>query len=292
MAVSTGYRILKQPAPVAVAAFLRNTVGGQHFPAIIERSGAPLTVLTDLLSSLSKDDYRTVHDKATEHLHRHPLDRGLLICLAAALAGLEEHEKADDVTCQLRQASPGDDLSVAVLSLVKLQIFLLKGDRDRFYAECNVLLSLELSASKKVEFLDLLACVPLYREISSHGLCTALELAEFSARKALGLAPGRLTLKGTLGALVVEQGDLRQAEPLLRECYNRSSANTDLGICSYYLAVIAESKSEINTAAKLARESVHLCPLPWLRRKSTALLQRLEPHRETELGPINVKVVK
>jgi hypothetical protein len=152
----------------------------------------------------------------------------------------------------------------------RLQAILLQND-GRMETELNTALRQLVSDQSKINLLDQLACIPLIQN-RPH----LYPAAETCIRKALEIAPGTLTLQGTLGSVLIEQGNFTEGEPLVRECYNRSSALHDRGICSYYLALIAAQNSDPKTARKLAAQSIALYPEPWLVAKAKPLLARIK----------------
>ena len=87
-------------------------------------------------------------------------------------------------------------------------------------------------------------------------LAEAKQLTETAVQR----IPDAITLKGTLGALCFELGDLEQAETLLRYVYTTSTAPLDRGITAAYLAVFALKAQRNNEACEFviaARE--HAC---------------------------------
>src|SRR5581483_10952227 len=102
--------------------------------------------------------------------------------------------------------------------------------------------------TERIQFIDQLACASLREEQPRF-----LSQVEGWTRAALELAPGTLTLKGTLGGVLVEQGRCAEAEPLLRDCHDRSTALPDQGITAYYLGVIAQQAGRQKQARDLMR---------------------------------------
>jgi len=119
----------------------------------------------------------------------------------------------------------------------------------------------------KLRVLDALACHFLYKPSSPW-----LNLAEKLARLGLEIVPGTLTLKGTLGAILTEQGKFAEAEPLLRECLERSPGQHDQGISSVYLGFIRLREGKTEEGKRLVEHGTILYPEPWLVAKANAKL--------------------
>jgi tetratricopeptide (TPR) repeat protein len=128
-------------------------------------------------------------------------------------------------------------------------------------------LSSGASIAEKINVLDAIASATLMMENPS-----ALNEAERWARKALELAPGVLTIKGTLGSILSELNRDTEAEPLLEECYRRSPQPHDQGIAALYLGLIRHRRGEIKDAKKLIDRSVILHPEDWVIKRSGKIL--------------------
>jgi hypothetical protein len=101
-----------------------------------------------------------------------------------------------------------------------------------------------------------------------------LKQAEKAARLGLETVPGTLTLKGTLGAILTEQNRFEEAEPMLRECLERSPAQHDQGISSVYLGIIKLRQGQTEEGKRLIRHGTTLYPQAWLVAKAGAALSR------------------
>ena len=88
--------------------------------------------------------------------------------------------------------------------------------------------------------------------------------AERWIRRALELQPANLTLRGTLGSLLVELEQWDEGERVLREVYANSEGDVDRGICSFYLALVARQRGDLRNAARLAKRARTIYPAPWL----------------------------
>ena len=262
-------RTLERPLNARSATQLPRQLVGYGLQEFIARS-IPVGVSPDLSPGLIMADPAVLHTKVTNLLQKYPNNPGLLFYRGIALTALGKQEEAHAIWEQLQPSSEEDSRLRAAFLTLKLHALILLAEPDSFAACFDILVSLPIPDSQKLLHLDALACAPLYNEITAEKLPAALELGEVCARKALDLAPGRLTLKGTLGGLLVERGDLDQAEPLLRACYEGSSAIHDQGICAFYLAAIASQKGEKSMARILLQRSTHLYAAAWLARKVTA----------------------
>jgi uncharacterized protein HemY len=143
--------------------------------------------------------------------------------------------------------------------LVRLRALLRRGCLDSVTADAMDWCSSNLPVASKLVLLDGIACEILYRERRDF-----LPSAESWARTALALSPTELSLKGTLGSILVELGRHDEAEPLLRETYEQSVSPTDQRICAFYLAVIAKGRKQPEHARKLATEAKEALDQPWL----------------------------
>src|SRR3954467_10605797 len=88
----------------------------------------------------------------------------------------------------------------------------------------------------------------------------------------LDIAPGTLTLKGTLGSILVEQGNYAEGEPLLRDCLDRSLASHDRAIASFYLGLLQLRKGNAEQGKRLMKRGMNMHPEPWLITKGNKLL--------------------
>jgi tetratricopeptide (TPR) repeat protein len=154
------------------------------------------------------------------------------------------------------------------LVLLKLEYIVSQNDIARAEKVCLNWVNQAATTEEKVRILDGLASQILYKPASSF-----LDNAERLARQALELAPGFLTLKGTLGGILVEQGRFAEAEPLLRECLERSPALHDQGICAFYLGIAKLGAGDRSEAKRLIKRGMVLHPEPWLMAKAEAKLK-------------------
>ena len=240
-------------------------------------SKASPEALATIQSHFLAGEFQSAHLTAADLLHQHPGDCALLWMQFDALALLNQPAAAeaasDRLLAQLIAGDPSLPNKPGLYFTVvgkRLQAIMLQNE-GRFEIECIAALNLLVSDQHKIRLLDQLACIPLFQGISH-----LYHLSEFCIRKALEIAPGTLTIQGTLGGLLAEQGRFSEAEPHLRACYDRSAALNDRGISSYYLALLAHHQGDRPTARKLAKQSIALYPEPWLTAKANTLVTRIE----------------
>lgn len=224
--------------------------------------------------SLQGDFQSALHLNA-QLLEQHPQDTLLIWTQADLLLAANEAAAAERACDRLlselaaRDPSRLEQPGIYFDAVTKrLHAIMLQND-GRFENECNNALQQLVSDQSKITLLDQLACIPLFQELAH-----LYPLSEFCIRKAIELGPALLTLRGTLGGLLAERGHFAEAEPHLRACYDGSAALHDRGICSYYLALLAENQGDRARARKLARDSIALHPELWLKQKAERLLAR------------------
>ena len=228
-------------------------------------------------SHLATADNEAALQFIAELLTEHPNDLFLLWTRADLLLDSNQHVAAESAFTRLLTELGGTNPSLSNFTNIyfyaltsRLRAILLQND-GRFETELTFTLLLIVPDQSKIAMLDQLACIPLTQS-KPH----LYPIAEKCIRKALQIAPDSLTLKGTLGSLLIEQNNFTDGEPLVRDCYNRSSALHDRGICSYYLALIAAKNADSKATRKLANQAIALHPEPWLTAKANALLHRLD----------------
>jgi Peptidase family M50 len=154
------------------------------------------------------------------------------------------------------------------LLLVKVQCHFSLQQADKAEALCDEYAQSGISKEQKLKLIDGAACFILYQPASPF-----LKHAERLVRAGLEIAPGTLTLKGTLGALLVEQGNYTEAEPLLADCLERSPALHDRGIATFYLGMIKLRAGEAKDGKRLIKRGMNMYPEPWIVVKGQALLK-------------------
>jgi tetratricopeptide (TPR) repeat protein len=153
------------------------------------------------------------------------------------------------------------------LLMIKLQCILSTQEIERAEAVCLDFLQQDIRKEQKLKVIDGFACQILYQP------SPFLKQAERFARMGLEIAPGTLTLKGTLGSILVEQGNYSEAEPLLVECLDRSPALHDRAIASFYLGMIKVRTGELGQGKRLIKRGMKMYPEAWMVEKGNMLLQ-------------------
>ena len=174
------------------------------------------------------------------------------------------------------------DINSAVyanLLLAKLDCTLKQNDFERAEKTCLDFINHDVAIQQKIRILDGFACRLLYQPSSP-----LLAQAEKFVRLALELAPGTLTLLGTLGGVLAEEGKFAEAEPLLRECLDRSPAMHDQGISSFYLGVVKLGTGNAKEAKRLIKRGMLMYPEPWLLAKAKIKLTKLNDRSQRSVA--------
>ena len=278
--IDFGRRLIKSPLPKRSTPLIVSWLNDlqSRFP-----SGASKTELATIENLLFETDLKSALGMSAQLLKKHPRDCVLLWLQADLLLTLDEGASGESICDRLLTELVANDPSLYyepgiyfVAAGKRLHAIMLQND-GRFEGECAAFLEKVLSPEAKIILLDQLACIPLFQEKPE-----LYHLADFCIRRALEIEPGAITLQGTLGALLAEQGCFAEAEPLLRECYERSSGTSDRGIASYYLALLAERSGDYSGASKLAKQAATLYPERWLVRKANALFDQIDSCRRVE----------
>jgi hypothetical protein len=153
------------------------------------------------------------------------------------------------------------------LLLTKLNCLLALNQIEQAEVLCLDYAQRDVSKEQKLKVLDGTASYLLYQSSSAY-----LKQAERVARMGLEIAPGTLTLKGTLGSILVEQGHYAEGEPLLRECLDRSLALHDRAIASFYLGLLQLRNGHAEQGERLMKRGMKMYPEPWLVMKGNKLL--------------------
>jgi tetratricopeptide (TPR) repeat protein len=223
-----------------------------------------------LQQRLRAGDFHSAIDQCEEFLQNDPDDLVVLLYRLCAFVNLGD-PRAETELRELAARIPQRHRSIHT-GILELRIWdaLNRGEVDLLLACLKRLVDSDLPEHKKVSILDAAACKFLYAN-----RCEQWDPAEICARKAAALAPELLTIKGTLGAVLAEKGELAEAEALLSECYHKAVFRHDQGISAYYLARIDEQRGHAPRAREWARLSMELYREPWLITKVEALLKRV-----------------
>jgi len=154
------------------------------------------------------------------------------------------------------------------LLLVKLNCLLGQNQIERMEALCLDYTQQDAGKEQKIKVLDGIASYILYQSSSA-----LLGQGERFARMGLEIAPGTLTLKGTLGSILAEQAKYGEAEQLLLECLERSVALHDRAISTFYLGMIKLRTGKTKEGQRLVKRGMKMYPEPWLVGKGDTLLK-------------------
>lgn len=141
------------------------------------------------------------------------------------------------------------------------------GQVEEARAECAAVLA-QAAPADRVTFLDAFAGLPILHP----GAGELLADAEAWAMEAVALAPGQITLRGTLGSLMIERGREEEGAAILREVLARTESDTDRGIAAFYLGVVAGRRGQRREMEAYRRQASRLCTVPVLRGRMEAEL--------------------
>jgi tetratricopeptide (TPR) repeat protein len=156
--------------------------------------------------------------------------------------------------------------------LIKVDCLLRQDQIDQAEKICVDYVQENVSNEQKLMVLDGCASYILYRSSTAH-----FARAEKLARMGLEIANESLTLKGTLGSLLVEQGDYAKGEALLNECQERSPALQDRAISYFYLGLIKMRTGKAKEGKRLLNCAMKMYPEPWMVAKGKALQKAGRP---------------
>lgn len=86
------------------------------------------------------------------------------------------------------------------------------------------------------------------------------EEAEKHIRRVIQHHPDRITIHGTLGSLLVEQGKIEDGRAILSEVHSKSTSETDRGISAAYLSMLANRDGKMEAATRLRDEARQSLP--------------------------------
>jgi len=180
-----------------------------------------------------------------------------------------DFEQAATLLEELMPAMPDHNSDGYVqLLLIRLNCFLGRSQIEQAEALCLNYIQQDVRKEQKLRVLDGLASFLLYQASPAF-----LKQAERFARMGLELAPGTLTLKGTLGSILVEQGNYAEGEPLLGECLDRSPALHDRAIACFYLGIIKLRNGDVTRGKRLMKRGMRMYPEDWMAAKGNAVLK-------------------
>jgi tetratricopeptide (TPR) repeat protein len=145
----------------------------------------------------------------------------------------------------------------------KLKCAVWQNDIPRANTLCAEYLSGLFPTSDKSDFLDEFASMAVFEEPPGFQ-----NDAKIWIIKALELKPGSPSLNGMYGGILADDGDYSLAEPLLRDCLDRSQDLGDKGIASVYLAMIEARRGNSRKAVKLLRRASFFYPTEWTAKRT------------------------
>ena len=199
-----------------------------------------------------------------EALQKAPQNLTLLMNRAEVL-GLAARWR--DVEMVLASALLQTDLNPATRTILlaeQIKAVLKQDDFERARNMVQSFLDRPPPLPEKLYLLDYLACLPFM-----DGLPGCLSDADRWSAQALELQPENLSLKGTRGSILIEQGKFAEGELLLDEVYAKSEADIDKGIASLFLALAQKHRGDVTAAIRWGKRAKRIYPVPWL-------LQRIE----------------
>lgn len=196
----------------------------------------------------------------------------LLWCKSLLLAESGQWPEAESILESLQALEGLSSTAKTELLTTRLRLVCRQGHHGRARELAEEFLASGHLESEKLCLLDALACVPFL-----DGLPAYLPEADRWSRQALAIQPDSLTLRGTRGAILIEQGRFDEGEHLLQEVLAKSEADIDQGICSFFLALAARQRGDRRTALRLARRAVRIHPVAWLQQRVAREFPELIP---------------
>ncbi len=208
-------------------------------------------------------------DSLNHALLHSPQNLSLLIAKGELLMAAGQFSEAEHHFVAISRQSDLSRGTGVILVQKEIRAVLRQGDLERAQKMTDEYLLGPASAQEKILLLDYLSCLPFME-----GLGNCLGNAERWSMQALQIQPENLTLKGTRGAVLAEQGRFAEAKVLLQEVHEKSEADIDQGISAFYLALIAKDGGDARTAMRLAKRARQLFPAPWLLERLDTELNR------------------
>jgi tetratricopeptide (TPR) repeat protein len=213
------------------------------------------TYLLNVSRGQSKGGMEGELDDALQKAPRNPF----LLCLRLGMwtAARQPKQAIDFIDRNLQHVS---DAPAGRFHLIRERIRarVLLGDSKVACQETEAFLA-TAAKEEKIGLLDSLACLPLME-----GAKDFLPEALTYAKRALEIDPGDLTLQGTYGSLLFDQGHTQEGADILRAVYERSHNPVDQGISALYLGLFAKQNGKLKQAKRFAKEATALHPELWL----------------------------
>jgi tetratricopeptide (TPR) repeat protein len=199
---------------------------------------------------------RDVHAWINGKLAEHPEDVGLLFVAAQTYLDLGIASGAEETLRKIRAGALSANAGWLVDLMLTRSLYL--QDRwDEAERLCEQCIDSDVSARRKSMFIDQFVCEPLFAGDERH-----FARMEKWARKALEIDPRNISLQGTLGGIMAEQGRVEEAAPFLKKCL-RSREPHDRGISTFYLGVIERRAGNLVEAKRLYEQALSIWSGPW-----------------------------
>jgi tetratricopeptide (TPR) repeat protein len=199
-----------------------------------------------------RDVYAWVNIKLAEH----PEDVGLLFVAAQSYLDLGIASGAEETLRKIRSGVLSAN-AAWIVDLMLVRSLYLQDRWDEAERLCEQCVESDVSARRKATFIDQFVCEPLFAGDERH-----FARMEKWARKALEVDPRNISLQGTLGGIVAEQGRVDEAAPFLKKCL-RSREPHDRAISTFYLGVIERRAGNLVEAKRLYEQALSIWSGPW-----------------------------
>ena len=220
------------------------------------------------LRALQGKPARDLYAWANAKLAEFPEDVGLLFVAAQTYLELGIASAAEETLRKIR-AGPLSANAGWIVDLLLARSFYLQDRWDEAERLCERCIDSEVSARRKATFIDQLVCEPLFSNDNRH-----FAGMEGWARRAVEIDRRNISLKGTLGGILAEQGRGDEARPFLKKCL-RSRSPHDRAISTFYLGVIERRAGNLVEAERLFASALSIWTAPWfvvrIRRERAAL---------------------
>ncbi|MDB6054817.1 MAG: hypothetical protein JWN25_2340, partial [Verrucomicrobiales bacterium] len=219
---------------------------------------------TELMNMAARNELNELKTRITELLIIAPDQLRIQTLLVWVLGALQQHREAIAVLDKLLQRMDVSKSTLTGFRLGRMRCLISQGKYDDVRADCESFITEDVSLLEKVYVLDCLACLP-----HMSGIIDYLPEADRWSMMASELAPNLVTLQGTRGAVLADQGRYSEARPILEKVYKASGADNDKGIACLFLALCAKAEGDAKAATGWARKAARIYPENWV-------LQRIE----------------
>ncbi|PTY00573.1 hypothetical protein DB345_00270 [Spartobacteria bacterium LR76] len=92
--------------------------------------------------------------------------------------------------------------------------------------------------------------------------------ADHYSQMALEMKPAEITLKGTRGSILIEQGKLTEGVTMLQEVLETTQSENDRAICWFYMALTSFKKGETEAVKTMLETMNQHAPPAWLKKRA------------------------